>query len=70
MKRKQWEELKNTDAGQLEKMLHESQQQLRALQYDMQAGKIKNVKSVRELRKNVARMMTLLGQAQSAKPAK
>lgn len=60
MKRKEIQELKNKGAGELERLIRESNERLRALRFDLAAGKVKNVSELHELRKKVARMKTFL----------
>jgi len=45
---------------ELQKLLAGYQDKLRQLKFDLISGKIKNVKEIRELRKDIARIKTLL----------
>ncbi|OGZ03259.1 MAG: 50S ribosomal protein L29 [Candidatus Liptonbacteria bacterium RIFOXYC1_FULL_36_8] len=60
MKRKQILEIKNKSAGELEKMLVEGRKKLNLLRFDLVSGKVKNVKEIKEVKKNIARLITFL----------
>ncbi|HOX21503.1 MAG TPA: 50S ribosomal protein L29 [Candidatus Paceibacterota bacterium] len=57
MKTKELQKL--TDA-ELKKALEQNQERLRSLRFDLASGKVKNVREIRETRKTVARVLTLL----------
>ena len=59
MKRRDIKDLKQKSFAELEKLLREGRERLRVLRFDLAAGKVKNVKELRMLRKNLARMSTL-----------
>ncbi len=63
MKQKERKELKNKSVGELERLVRESNDRLRALHFELAAGKVKDVRSLREVKKKVARMKTFLKQA-------
>ena len=52
--------------AELEKQLGESRVKLRALEFDLAAGKVQNIKEIRALRKTVAQLMTLIRISESA----
>ncbi len=52
--------LKGTDHKELKAMLDEKSKKIREFKFEMTAGKNKNVKEGRELRKDVARILTEL----------
>jgi ribosomal protein L29 len=58
MKTRDIQELKNKSAAELERMAKEGRAKLHSLQLDLAAGKVKNVSSLRALKKDIARMMT------------
>lgn len=60
MKAREIKELKARPSAELEKLVKESNERLRALRLDLAAGKVKNVQELRALRKDVARMRTFL----------
>lgn len=65
MKLKEIQELKNKPAAELEKMLKESRDKLRVLKFDLEAGKVKDVAELRQVKRNIARMQTFLNQGTS-----
>jgi ribosomal protein L29 len=60
MKKKDIQELKNKSVGELEHIVAESGERLRALRFDLAAGKVKNVNELHETRKKIARVKTFL----------
>jgi len=60
MKRSEFQELKNKQKGEIEKDLHDRQMRLRSLRFDLSAGKVKNVSEIRKIRKDIARILTVL----------
>ncbi|MBI4101437.1 MAG: 50S ribosomal protein L29 [Candidatus Nealsonbacteria bacterium] len=59
-------ELRQKSKEELKKMLEEWQEKLRALYFDLKAGKLKNVREVRTAKKDIAKILTLL----NSKPQK
>ena len=47
---------------ELESVLREKRERLRRLRFDLAAGKVKNVREIREVRRDIARGLTLLKQ--------
>ena len=62
MKRKEIETLKSMTAEELGKLVRERREKLRALQFDLAAGKVKNVSELRAVRKEIARLLTFAQQ--------
>ncbi len=62
MKKKEVQELKNKTVGELEHLVVESGEKLRALRFDLAAGKVKNVNELHHMRKTIARAKTFLTQ--------
>lgn len=62
MKRKEIEQLKTKPVEELKKSLAEHKDKLWNLKTDLAAGKIKNVKEIKKIKKNIARELTLLNQ--------
>ncbi|MFQ5753499.1 MAG: 50S ribosomal protein L29 [bacterium] len=60
MKRKDIQELKTKPLPELEKLLRENRERLRQLKVNLAAGKVKNIGELRELKKNVARILTFI----------
>lgn len=67
MKKKEINELKNRSDAELHKLVEDSTERLRALRFDLAAGKVKNVAELRETRKRIARAKTFLHQNANAK---
>jgi len=60
MKKKEIAELKIKPVAELEKFVRDSKEKLRAMKFDLAAGKVKNVKDLRALRKDIARALTFM----------
>lgn len=57
------DELRKRPKEELERMLRDSRERLRALRFDLTSGKVKNVREVRRIKKEIARILTLLKEA-------
>ena len=55
-------ELRQKSKNELKKTLQGSQERLRQLRFDLAAGKIKNVREIRKIKKEIARILTLLNE--------
>jgi len=53
-------ELKQKPKEELEKILQGSREKLQQLRFDLSAGKVKNVREIRQIKKDIARILTLL----------
>ena len=53
-------ELKQKPKEELLKFLEEDREKLRQLRFDLSAGKVKNVREVRRIKKEIAQILTLL----------
>jgi len=62
MKKKDIQELKNKQPGELMRLVQDKNQELRTLKFDLAAGKVKDISKLREARKMVARAKTFLRQ--------
>ena len=60
MKRQEITALNTKPLVELHKLLKESREHLRVLVFDLEAGKVKNVREIRGLRKDVARILTAI----------
>lgn len=60
MKKAETIKLKTKSKDELEKLLSDSSKKLQDLKFNLAAGKVKNVRSVRVLKKDIARILTLL----------
>ncbi len=54
------QELRQKPKEELQKLLQGNQEKLRQLRFDLVSGKIKNVREVRKIKKEIARISTLL----------
>ena len=60
MKKKELNELKGKPAVELEKEVRELKTSLRKDMFDLEAGKLQNVRTLRDKKKKIARLMTIL----------
>ncbi len=60
-------DLRNKDEKALRKMESVLREKLRGLRFNLQAGKVKNVKEVKEVRRTIARILTLIKEKKYAK---
>lgn len=52
-------ELRQKSKGELGQLLEGQKETLRQLRFDLAAGKVKNVRQIRQLRKTIAQILTL-----------
>lgn len=62
MTKKEKEQLKNQTSESLTKLVAKSRDTLWTLQTDLAAGKVKNVREIRKLKRLIAQSLTLMGQ--------
>jgi len=55
-------ELKQKSKIELERLLIDNRQRLRQLRFDLTAGKVKNVREIRKIKKDVARILTIINE--------
>ena len=55
-------DLRQKPKDALQKMLADSREHLRVLKFDLSSGKVKNVREIRQIKKNIARILTLFSQ--------
>jgi ribosomal protein L29 len=60
MTREEFKQLQLKQTPEIEAMLKTARENLRTMRFDLIAGKVKNVGALRELRKDIARMLTVL----------
>jgi ribosomal protein L29 len=60
MKREDIKKILSAPEAEQEQMLKESREKYRALKFDLDAGKVKNVAELRTVKKTIARLMTVL----------
>lgn len=53
-------ELRQKSKLELQKLLLDSQEKLRKLKFNLASGKVKNVREIRGLKKDIARILTIL----------
>jgi len=53
-------ELCQKTKSELQKILQDNWEKLRQLRFDLAAGKVKNVREIRRIKKEIARILTLL----------
>lgn len=55
-------EISQKPKKELVKLLIENRERLRVLNFDLASGKVKNIRAIRELKKDIARVLTVLKQ--------
>jgi ribosomal protein L29 len=60
MKKKELAEYKNKSIDELEKELANFRARLSALKWDLVQGKVKNIREIRQIKKTVAQILTLI----------
>jgi len=66
MKRKEkLKDFKRMKKEEILSLLNEKRESLRQFYFDLAAGKIKNIKQIRETKKDIARLLTILNQPKS-----
>lgn len=55
-------ELKEKTSKALDTLLNNDREKLRKLKFDLSAGKVKNVRSIRALKKDIARIKTIISE--------
>lgn len=63
------QDLKKKDITELHKLLKEKKKELTTTSFDMKMGKVKNVKTVANLKKEIAKILTLVNQNSISKDA-
>lgn len=53
-------ELRKKNKSELSKLLREKREQVRKLRFDLVAGKLKDHRAIRRIKKDIARILTLL----------
>lgn len=53
-------ELRQKSKEELKKFLKDNRERLRNLRFDLSAGKVKNVREIRKIKKEIAQILTLL----------
>ncbi|OGZ18159.1 MAG: 50S ribosomal protein L29 [Candidatus Nealsonbacteria bacterium RBG_13_37_56] len=58
-------EIKQKPKNELQKLLQGDRENLRQLRFDLSAGKVKNVREIRKIKKDIARILTILCQKEN-----
>jgi len=53
-------EIRRKSEEELNKTLKESREKLRQLRFDLSAGKVKNIREIRVVKKDIAKILTVL----------
>lgn len=53
-------QLRKKPKSDLEEMLSDLQERLRKLRFNLASGKVKNIREIRSLKKDIARILTIL----------
>ena len=56
------EELRKKDKEQLKELLKQKKEKLQEVKNNLSSGRVKNVKEARKLRKDIARILTILNE--------
>jgi ribosomal protein L29 len=67
MKKKDLQNHKTKPSIELEKELNGQRTRLNALKFDLAAGKVKNIREIRHIKKNIAQILTLKRQTANNK---
>jgi len=54
------EEIRQKSKPELKNLLEDLKEKIRTLRFDLATGKVKNVKEIREIKKDIARILTIL----------
>jgi len=60
MKKKELKDFKAKPEAELRKNLNDQREKLENLSFDLAAGKVKNIREIRHLKKDIAQILTLL----------
>ena len=60
------EDFSKKPAEELKSLLKENREKLRQMRFDLAAGKVKDIRSIRSVKKNIARMLTFLNKNKNA----
>ncbi len=55
-------EIRQKSKKELHRLLFEKREKLRELRFNLASGKIKNVREIREIKKDIARILTIMKQ--------
>ena len=55
-------ELRQKSKSELQKLLQDLPEKLRQLRFDLVSGKVKNVREIREIKKDIAKILTIINE--------
>ncbi len=67
MKKKEFQEIKTKPVPELQKMMGEFKDKLWTVKNDLIRGKVKNIQELKNIKKDIARLMTLMNQQKVGK---
>ncbi|OGG42968.1 50S ribosomal protein L29 [Candidatus Jorgensenbacteria bacterium RIFCSPLOWO2_12_FULL_42_11] len=67
MKKKNFQEIKNKPVAELQKELVGYRERFRVLKFDLAAGKVKNIREIKEVKKTIAQILTIINNKESRK---
>jgi ribosomal protein L29 len=70
MKKRELQELRSKPVSELTTFVREGRERLRGLKFDLAAGKVKDVKELHSLKKEIARALMLIHLAETPEKAK
>lgn len=63
MRKKELKEYKNKSVSELEKNLFDLREQLVKFKFDLAAGKVKNIREIKTVKKSVAQILTIINES-------
>ncbi len=60
MKSKEFQQFKNKPMPEIQKNLLDYREKLRKLKFDLSQGKVKNISEIKETKKAIAKMLTII----------
>ena len=63
-------ELRKKSKRELQKLLQQEREKLLSLRFDLAAGKLKNFQKIKQTKRDIARILTILNQKSSTCPKK
>jgi len=67
MKKKNFQEIKNKPVAELQKEVVGYRERFRVLKFDLAAGKVKNIREIKEVKKTIAQILTIINNKESRK---
>lgn len=70
MKKKELEKFKNKPLAEIEKEIRENRERLANLKMDLSLGKVKNISEIKQIKKNIAQLLTISSETARRKATK